>query len=165
MKPTLSYQGEDDPIFLNDRTYRWVITKRFTADSLTNASPEEVLAALLEQPGYRHGYDSPERIDQGPVHGPYRLDAMSPAFFDMVTARRSEEILHEWMDYFVEQNGPLDKSRILGDIDAAFDLIHGAETRYYLRDLGPEAWRPMGGIVGKFGFHEFVLLGPTTVLP
>lgn len=162
MRPSLSYQGEADPVFLDDGSYRWVITKRFTSDSLADSTAEEVLAELLEQPAYRYGYDSPERVDEAPIHGPYRLDALSPSVFDYVTATRSEQVLREWMDQFVGQNGALDESHVLGDISAVFDLIRNADACYRLANLGPDAWRPMGGIVGKFGFHEFVLLGPGT---
>ena len=115
---------------------------------------------LLDEPGYRFGYDQPDGIDADPIHGPYRLDALSPAVFDHVTAAQSEHILRTWLNYFVEQYGPLDESKIQGDLGAAFDLIHSADACYYLRELGPDAWRPLGGIVGKWGFHEFVLLGP-----
>jgi hypothetical protein len=160
MRPVLHYEGQLDRVFLKDRSYRWITTRIFTTDSLADSTAEEVLTVLLDEPGYRFGYDSPDGIAKDPIHGPYRLDALSPAVFDQLTAAQSEDILRSWLDYFVERDGPLDESKIQGDLNAAFDLIHSANACYYLRDLGEDAWRPMGGIVGKWGFHEFVLVGP-----
>jgi hypothetical protein len=161
VRPILSYQGQLDHVFLKDQSYRWIVTRVFTTDSLADSTAEEILTVLSDEPGYRFGYDQPDGIDTDPIHGPYRLDALSPAVFDHVTAAQSEDILRKWLDYFVEQDGPLDESKIQGDPGAAFDLVRSADACYYLRDLGPDAWRPLGGIVGKWDFTSSYYLVPT----
>jgi hypothetical protein len=159
VKPILTFQGQV-VVFLKDRSYRWIDTRLFTTDSLSEPTAEDILTVLLAEPRYRYGYDQPDGIAMIPIHGPYRLDALSPAVFDHVSAVQSEEILRSWLDYFVEQDGPLDESKIQGDLGAVFDRIRGADACYCLRDLGQEAWHRRGWAIGKFGFHEFVLLGP-----
>jgi hypothetical protein len=95
--PSLTYLGQDETVSLKDRSNRWIVTRRFKTGSVL-VPVDNLLAVPLENPGYRFGYDKPDGIEEDPIHGPYRLNVLSPAAFNQVTGpRRRTSCVGGWI--------------------------------------------------------------------
>ncbi|MER5649012.1 hypothetical protein [Streptosporangium sp. NPDC002524] len=135
-----------------DGTYRWVDVKHFRL--ATPQDDEPLLTALLSHQLYRDDYlGADSRKDGGPVHGPYRLDALSPASFEEVDQEAARATIHTWAGRYADL-----PETIAHDLEAeVYPLIRAATSRYRLRDLD-EASRDddLGWILGEF--HELILI-------
>jgi hypothetical protein len=140
-------------VFLTDGRYRWIVVKRFHLNRPSLAK-DAILTALLAHPSYKDSFASPEGETDSPIHGRYRLDALSPDAFDEVTPRHASDELEGWLDQF----GPLDRTVVRGDLDDVFSLMEQSTVVLALRNLGKDAEHSWGWVVGKAGFHEFVVL-------
>jgi hypothetical protein len=139
-------------VFLNDGTYRWINIKRFRQDPPGLPRKQDILPVLIAHPSYRDDYASPTGETEAPIHGRYRLDAISPDVFDEVASSHASEVLNTWMDQF----GPLDRDGVVGDLDEVFELLRRSPLVLQLRNLGKDAQHDWGWVVGGAGFHEFV---------
>lgn len=148
---SLVYQGE---VFINFRTSRqWVVVKLFTLPP--DADDHEVLTLLIRHVRYRDSYASREFKDAKTIHGPYRLDAITPEVFSPVSAEDAEALLRTWAEYAA----PLPESRRKDMEKELYPRIRAATARYQLADLRDTAEHDWGSAVGSdSGFHEFVLI-------
>jgi hypothetical protein len=89
---------------------------------------------------------------EAPVHGCYRIDAISPDVFDEVTPSHANEVLNTWMDQF----GPLDRDGVVGELDEVFELLRRSPLVLQLRNLGKDAQHDWGWVGGGTGFHEYL---------
>ncbi|WP_344746348.1 hypothetical protein [Streptosporangium vulgare] len=78
-----------------DGTYRWVDVKHFRL--ATPQDDEPLLTALLSHQLYRDDYLGADSWkDGGPVHGPYRLDALSAASFEEIGQEAACATIRTW---------------------------------------------------------------------
>lgn len=135
--------------------YRWVDIKRFKFHPA--ASDDTLLAALIGHPWYSDDYSSDRRRQQPKqqeIHGPYKLDCISPGTFVKVTAEEYVDRLTTWF----LQNGSLPGSFLDRLTSEVLHPAENASSIYELPNLGPDAVRELGWIVGTQGFSEFVLI-------
>lgn len=131
----LEYSGRDFYNF-DDHSYRWVAVKRFEIVA-EGAQDRAILGALLTHARYRDHYLSSDshEIDCGPLHGPYRLEAITVDAFEPV----SEETARGVVTGFTGRFG--DPPQLLLDRlnSGVFPLISEANARFRLRPLADEA--------------------------
>ena len=153
MHPTLD-RTDGAKVFLRDGTYRWLIVKRFTATGHATIDPSELLATLIAHPAYRDHFASPDSETEAPIHGPYRLDAVTVDEFERVTPAKAEAIMRDWLDQF----GAVASTQVDGDLESLLNIIRRSSLGYYLPDLGKTAQHDWGWIVNHF--HDIVAVGP-----
>jgi hypothetical protein len=147
----LVYQGE---VFINFRSSRqWVSIKLFT---LPDADIDDwaALDLLLGHVRYRDSYSGTHQKDMKTIHGPYRLDAITPDSFSPVSSPDTEALLRTWAEY----NKPLPDDNRAAMERELYPRIRDATSRYQLADLRQTAEHDWGYVVGTTGFHEFVLI-------
>ncbi|WP_440072416.1 hypothetical protein [Streptosporangium sp. OZ121] len=135
-----------------DGTYRWVDVKHFRL--ATPQDDEPLLTALLSHQLYRDDYlGSDSWKDGGPVHGPYRLDALSAASFEEIDQESACATIRTWAGRYADL-----PETIAHDLEAeVYPLIRAATSRYRLRDLDETARDDdLGWILGEF--HELVMI-------
>jgi hypothetical protein len=76
----------------------WIVTKTFSCLELPSASPIQVLDALIRHPAYQDDFASPSGTTDQPIHGPYRLDAITTEAFDIVNGATAKRLLAAWID-------------------------------------------------------------------
>jgi hypothetical protein len=147
---SLVYQGE---VFIKFRTSRqWVLIKLFALPP--NADDRELLALLIRHVRYRDSYAAPDFKDAKTIHGPYRLNAITPETFFPMSAADAEALIRTWADYTV----PLTDDDRAAMEREVYPRIQGATSRYQLSDMRDTAQHDWGYVVGSDGFHEFVLI-------
>jgi hypothetical protein len=150
VEESLVYQGE---VFIKFRTSRqWVLIKLFALPP--NADDRELLALLIRHVRYRDSYAAPDFKDAKTIHGPYRLNAITPETFFPVSAADAEALIRTWADYTV----PLTDDDRAAMEREVYPRIQGATSRYQLSDMRDTAQHDWGYVVGSDGFHEFVLI-------
>jgi hypothetical protein len=149
----LGYAGRDFYDF-DDHSYRWIVVKRFeiVGEATTDRA---ILAALLAHPRYRDHYTSADshEIDCGPLHGPYRLEAITVDSFEPVSEDTALEVVKE----FAELLGGASEPLLQKLVDGVYPLIREARTRYRLRRMPDEALHEFGEILWEF--REVVAIG------
>jgi hypothetical protein len=146
----LVYQGD---VFVNFRTSRqWVLIKLFALPP--DLDDQAILALLIRHVRYRDSYAAPEFSDAKTIHGPYRLDAITPQVFSAASASDSEALVRTWANYI---------EPLIGDDRAAmerevYSRIQEATTLYQLPDMRRTARHDWGYVVGSDGFHELILI-------
>lgn len=146
----LVYQGE---VFINFRTSRqWVVVKLFTLPP--DADDQEVLALLIRHVRYRDSYASREFKDAKTIHGPYRLNAITPEVFSSASGVDAEALIRTWAEYTVPLTAD-DRASMEREV---YPRIHNATSLYQLPDMRDTALHEWGSSVGSDGFHEFVLI-------
>jgi hypothetical protein len=131
--------------------YSWVDIKRFAIE--VDGSDDDLLAALLAHRQYRDTYaesDPAEQVEPF-IHGPYWLCAIRPTTFQRTDPSSAREALQRWAD---DPEPPTPATQALLETKV-FPLL-SATVLYCLPDLRPDAQHEWGGVVGVFGFHEFV---------
>lgn len=136
--------------------YRWIDLKAFRWAGQADPEPREVLASLIAHQAYRDHYASPESETEAPIHGKYRLEAISVDSFEDMSGPEADRILRMW----VEQFGHVDPGQVEGNLDDAYGQVRDAKTLFHLSDLGKTAEHEWGWVLGRAGFHEFVLVEP-----
>lgn len=120
------------------------------------------LAALIASPGYAHDFASPfsedpQRLDP-PVHGRWRLDAISVDSFKATSYEIAEAGIREWaneqdwMDPSFRQPPEVDRR-----LAAVYDLLRKGSV-YQLINPDPRDMHEYGEVTGTLGFHEFVVV-------
>lgn len=79
----------------HDRSYRWIDVKRFPWDGV--GDDRSVLEALIGSPHYRDTYLSADpHLADGTVHGPYRVDRISPEDFEHLSETDARAVVEEF---------------------------------------------------------------------
>ena len=168
MTASLEYLG-GKTILLGDGTHRWIKLKRFRLETAAPPGSQDIVATLLAHPAYRDdlahfddGSVSSLSVAADPIHGPFSLGTLSPGSFEQIAAPRAVQILDEWIEEGRTRwrdggGNPTDMPPIQDDVVEAIQhvshQINEALIRFHLRE------QPLRGIVGKQGFHEFILVG------
>ncbi len=146
--------GEESVVQIRDGSYRWISVKRFTLPTEPPQRPSDAIRTLLGHPSYWDAYIG----DEGPsphIHGPYRLEAISPENFRTCDALTAMRTIEEWL----HRDGPVSPEQIDGSLPDTYRMIGEADTCLRLPDLGEEARNDFWFILDK-PFIEFVLVGP-----
>ena len=134
--------------------FRWIDVKTF--EPKKSRGNLDTLAALIENPWYDDDYASPSGALPTPspgVHGPYRLDAITPHSFEEVSTRACSAAVTAWAD----QLGPLPTAFAARYSHILQSLLLDSRLVYRLRDLGPAALHGRNDHLGALGFLEFVI--------
>jgi hypothetical protein len=92
------------------------------------------------------------------LHGPYRLDAITPGVFEPMTAQTAGDELRDWVASWVvaEEDGPQVDATLAAQV---LPRLNG-DTFLRLPDLRETSEHDWGWVVGQTGFHEFVIIDP-----
>lgn len=132
----------------------WVDLKYF---AIQPAAPDDVLlASLIGHEQYHDHYagEDPTEQTHHSLHGPYRLEAVTPRSFKVVSAESARKELMEWMTSWVvqEEDGPEVEAMLSAEVLPELD----AGSIFRLPDLRESAEHEWGWVVGQTGFHEIV---------
>jgi hypothetical protein len=139
---------------IRDGSYRWIVVKRFVIPRAEPRAAVDALGVLIGHPAYWDDYLGGNGITPH-IHGPYRLDAISPEEFRSSDATRAIATLEHWL----HRGGHVADDQLDGNLPDVHRLINEADTCYQLPDLGEAAHNDIGFILDK-PFIEFVLVGP-----
>ena len=145
MGVALEYVGET-VIGFDDDSYRWFSVKRFGWDCRGDDS--DVLAGLIGHPQYRWDtYMEPgtEWPDSDSAHGPYELDAITPAGFEPVSPDGVAARVEEFYGLFDHPPRP----EVRAQVDAAVLAPLASAGCYQLRHL-PDAVHANGCVFLEF---------------
>lgn len=139
----------------NGSDYRWVDVQSFRF--VDEPQETELLAALLGHRLYAHSYAEPRHglgPETGEMHGPYRLEALSPKSFVPTTGETASAAIRCWAG----QYGVL-VPEVAGAIEAMIaQHLAPATSVHRLPDLRSTAEHEWGWVVGVDGFEEFVAI-------
>lgn len=138
---------------MDEGTFCWVDIKRFVIDD--DGSDEDLLATLIRHRQYQDHYagQDPTQQAQHNLHGPYRLEAITPAVFEPSTPEQAREIIQSWAD-----NPQPQPPHIRHRVEQRVYPLLSSGTLYRLPDLRATAQHEWGWVVGFAGFHEFVAI-------
>ena len=149
MEPVIAYL---DKTFINfrsfafdgphDHGYRWVDIKRFR---LSTAPPtdEFVLRFLISADQFADDYAGGGMESVGEIHGPYRLDRITPDSYEHLDATAAIGVLDGW----ARQHGSLPAPLAKALEEQLYAPIRTATGLYRLKELGEDEW------------HDFVVHG------
>jgi hypothetical protein len=146
----LVYQDE---IVVRLPSYQWVSIKLFRLPD-EPVDDREALSLLLRHVRYRDSYASGSFRDSVSIHGPYCLEAITTGSFTRSDAASAEATIRTWAEQVVP----------VPDIECdelqreLYPRIRNASCCYQLANPGKDALHEWGDVVGKTGFHEFVLI-------
>lgn len=131
--------------------YRWVDIKRYRVLG-GPAADEHLLRALIDDDQFADGYAGAGAEPSLGIHGPYRLDGITPAAYEPVDAAVAVSVIDAWARQFGDLPGSL--------ADALEAQLYAparqAVSRYRLGDLDPDARHEWAGI--HIDFHELVIM-------
>lgn len=159
MSAVLDYTG--DEMFHLDVGF-WVDVKRFTIDE--HASDEDLLRTLIAHPNFADHYAGQTVEDQHAdglhgLHGPYNLAQISPETYVEIEAAEAVGIVEAW----VKELLPLPDGAEAAIRNQIVPLLQN--VAYRLPDIRATAEHEWGWVVGRDGFHEFVIIDrPNTTL-
>jgi hypothetical protein len=133
--------------------YQWIDLKHFHID--LNRNDGGLLAALIGHDQYHDHYAGEDAIEQHhhALHGPYRLEMITPNTFQPSTGREATQVIESWANRLgpesLESQAQL-KSLVLP--------LFNTGTVYRLPDIRLTAEHEWGWVVGQSGFHKFVVI-------
>jgi len=145
-------------INLPDHSYRWAVIKGFTWAG-ENHSDLDLIGALLAHPAYKDHYCAPgeDGVSDEPIHGSYRLDALSAASYLPVANAEALTLLDAWL---AESGGDEPEAEAEAGVSRALepvvDLIRRGDAVRHLPDLGEAAQHEWGWVL--WHFREWVVL-------
>jgi len=133
----------------------WVDLKYF--EIRPEESDVELLTALIAHEQYHDHYAGQDPTEQThhSLHGPYRLEAVTPGSFQAVSADSARDELMKWASSWVQDDdGPQVEAML------AAEVLPGVDGDAVLRlpDLRQTAEHDWGWVVGASGFHEIVAI-------
>jgi hypothetical protein len=127
----------------SDNSYRWIDVKRFSWSG--SGTHDAALGGLVGTPQYGDPYLSPEHAGGEQVHGPYDLDAISPACFQLVSPSEAVSTIEEFCSL---SPGP-PASDVRQQVESlVLSPMRSAEC-YRLREL-PHARHELGALLQEF---------------
>ncbi|TDP96266.1 hypothetical protein EV186_104250 [Labedaea rhizosphaerae] len=134
-------------------TFQWINIKLFGSAGELPAD-RDVLARVLADPRYRDSYAGGGEADAAPIHGPFRLDAITVDSFEPADAATEIATLGEW----AQRYAPLPEAVAEQVETEVYQRIRAATARYRLRNLGEDQFHEWGFAIDNNGFHELVLI-------
>ncbi len=154
MTKPLNFVGHELVLFRVFGYHTWVDLKYF--DVRPDVSDAALLTSLTAHEQYHDHYAGGDPTEQTHhcLHGPYRLEAITPGSFQAVSADSARKELMEWASSWVVQhdNGPVVEATLAAEVlpSVAGDAV------FRLPDLRQTAEHDWGWVVGHSGFHEIV---------
>ncbi len=134
----------------------WVDLKSFGIRP--GASDIGLLTSLLGHGQYHDHYagQDPNEQTHHSLHGPYRLDAITPETFLAVSVDAAHEELRDWVSSWVveEEDGPQVRAMLAAEVLPTV----GGDSIFRLPDIRVTAEHDWGWVVGIAGFHEIVTI-------
>lgn len=154
--PTLDKLGWTQ-VNLPDRSHRWVVTKTYAWSR--SASDTALIAALISHPTFRDHYcapgDSSEVAD--PVHGPYRLEAISVEAFQPASPETAVATFDAWLSESLGEAANKSSDPAVADaVRPARSLLTTGDAGFYLPDLGEAARHEWGWVL--WHFREWIVI-------
>lgn len=144
------------------RNDTWVDLKYFAIRS--DVSDRLLLASLIEHEQYHDHYAGQDPTEQShhPLHGPYRLEAITPGAFESTSTQEARDELRGWVGSWVvsEEDGPEVEATLA--LEVLPKLVGDSIIR--LPDLRESAEHDWGWVVGHAGFHELVIIDRAAAL-
>jgi hypothetical protein len=149
------FAGHELVNFREFGAYTWVDLKHFTIGP--DDPDTSLLSVLISDDHYRDHYAAPHET-QGPphgLHGPYKLEAITPAVFRAVPTAKVQQELRCWVSSWVDADRlpaamEILDARVLGHVQGS--------SIFRLPDMRATASHEWGWVVGQTGFHEFVAI-------
>ncbi len=144
-------------INLPDQSYRWAVIKGFTWVG-DGQSGLDLLAALCEHPAFKDHYCAPgeDGIGEEPLHGPYRLDALSTTTFVLIRQDEALKLLDAWLMESGDDEGEPTDEGVARALNPVRELLQHEAPIYYLPDLGEAAQHDWGWVL--WHFREWVVI-------
>jgi hypothetical protein len=133
----------------------WVDLKYFAIQP--EESDRSLLGHLIDHEQYHDHYAGQDPTEQShhSLHGPYRLEAISPTVFELVTSEAAGAELRDWVASWVaEEDGREVAATLAG---AVLPRLSG-DAIYRLPDLRESFEHDWGWVIGAAGFHEVVIV-------
>lgn len=134
----------------------WVDLKCFAIQP--EESDRSLLAHLIEHKQYHDHYAGQDPTEQShhSLHGPYRLDAITPGVFESVTSEAASAELRNWVASWIaeEEDGP----KVEATMAAAVLPRLTGDAIFRLPDLRETSEHDWAWVVGTSGFHEVVIV-------
>ncbi|MBB3606431.1 hypothetical protein FHT40_006122 [Mycolicibacterium sp. BK556] len=146
----LIYERE---VFINPPvTRQWVSIKVFALPG--DVEDQTALAWMIAHVRYRDSYASSTFVDAKTIHGPYQLSAITPHVFIVADSDDVDALIRTWSACYVRWPD--------ADVDAmqreVYARTNQATVIYQLPDIRATARHDWGDVVGRDGFHEFVII-------
>lgn len=121
-------------------------------------SDRSLLASLIEHEQYHDHYAGQDPTEQShhSLHGPYRLEAITPGVFEPVPGEAARDELRGWVSSWVvpEEDGAEVEATLAAEV---LPKLEG-DSLLRLPDLRDSAEHDWGWVVGHTGFHEVVIV-------
>lgn len=136
--------------------FTWVNFKYF---AIQPGTPDLLLvASLISSQQYHDHYAGQDPTDQThhSLHGPYRLEAISPEVFEPISRQAAREDLQAWVSSWVDhdEDGPEVEARLDAEVLPKVD----GDSLLRLPNLREHAEHEWGWVVGGNGFLELVII-------
>jgi len=134
--------------------YTWVDLKYFEIQP--EVSDVALLTSLIAHEQYHDHYagQDPTEQAQNSLHGPYRLEAITPRTFQAVSANSARGELMEWLFSWAVRDEHRSQAEAMLTADVLAKVA--GEAVFRLPDLRKTAEHDWGWVVGLSRFHEFV---------
>lgn len=146
-------------------TYMWVQMVSFSIGDAA-APDRDVIAAVLAHRRYRDHCAGPfEDQDFHDLHGPYRIESITPVGFELIENSEAMAVLQRWLCDAISptHQDSIAESLRLVDLHVRPAMV-SADTLYRFvvpRDGNEHDW---GWVPGGHGFHEFLAIDRTEAL-
>jgi hypothetical protein len=146
-------------IGFDDSSYRWISVKKFTWSGA--ADDTAILAALIGHPRFRDTFLSADshELDAGDIHGPYHLDAITPADFRPTGSPGVAALVEEFCGLYDAPPRSEVRERIEAEV---LSPLSGASC-FRLREL-PDAVHDFGWVLWEFRELAAICRSPRIVL-
>lgn len=154
MAPALTFVSQEMVHFWEHFT--WVNLKYFAIQP--TVSDALLLTHLIANTQYQDHYAGQDPAEQPLhlLHGPYRLNAITPDTFQAVSIQTAGDDLRGWVSSWAGsgEDGPELEAKLSA---AVIPRVVG-DAIYRLPDLRQSAEHEWGSVVGQDGFHELVII-------
>ncbi|MFV8050334.1 hypothetical protein [Mycobacterium sp. 48b] len=135
--------------------YSWCILLTFAIPATISGT--DLINGVLAHPRYGHDCASPWTGKPDPVHGPYRMDALTPAGFRRCSFAEAVATLWRWpatnLNPWVGTELLLSRELVMAWTSPT---LTGADEIYRLSVPREGNEHSYGWVVGLNGFHEFI---------
>jgi hypothetical protein len=152
-----------DYLPMAEHSYMWILTIRF--DIAGEEGGDEVINAIITSPQYGYDFASPFDGTAGPshpdIHGRWWRRHIGSDRFELCSPAHAVEVVRSWAEdqKWTDPNftQPLDAQQRLND---TYSVLQAGEV-YELNNPLAEHEHDYGWVMGRTGFHEFLVIDRT----
>ncbi|MGW0099742.1 hypothetical protein [Nocardia sp. NPDC003354] len=137
--------------YLVDYARKWVHISPYALTTPGSSDPD-IIAAVMNSVPYRNGHVGGGVDPNGTIHGPYRIECISPQDYEPMAAGDAIERFNRWVATHTSDSAAL---TVLLSAEVRRRLSE-ADAVYVLRDLGDSAVCDYGRIHDEF--NEFLTI-------